>query len=324
MLAFIARRVVFGAIAVMLIVAVNFLLTRLAPGDPVAGLLGDYPAPPEYVETLRERFGLDESVWRQLASYFQQVLTGNLGFSFANRSSVASIILDRAGATLVIMVPALVMSSALGCILGVVAATRQGKTTDVAITSAVLVTDSVPVFWLGQIILLVFAINLGVLPSQGMSSAYGGGGLGDLLRHAVLPIATLTIAFMASVTRVTRIAVIDALRQDYIITARSKGLSSRRVLIYHALRNSMIPVVTVICGEFGFILTGAILTETVFGWPGAGSLFVEAIDSRDYPVIQGIFLFSAILVVGANLVADLCYAFFDPRIRRGYVRAKSR
>lgn len=321
MLTFIARRLAFGVVAVILIVAINFLLTRLAPGDPIAGLLGQYPAPPEYVASLRKTFGLDQSIWTQLTSYFGHVLTGDLGFSFANRSSVLEIILDRSRATLIIMIPALVMSSVLGCVLGVVAATRAGKPTDVAITAVVLTTDSVPVFWLAQMALLVLAVKLGLFPSQGMRSSYGGG-LGDIINHAVLPVAVLTISFLASITRVTRIAVIDALRQDYIITARSKGISSRQVLVRHALRNSMIPVITVVCGEFGFILTSAILTETVFGWPGAGSLFVKAIDSRDYPVVQGMFLFSAVLVVAANLIADLLYGLFDPRIRRGYVRVK--
>jgi ABC-type dipeptide/oligopeptide/nickel transport system permease component len=217
------------------------------------------------------------------------------------------------------MVPAVVLSSVLGVVLGIVAATRAGRSTDVAISTSVLVTDSVPVFWLGQMLLLLFAVNLGVLPTQGMSSVYGGGSF-DTLKHAVLPIATLTIATMASLTRVTRIAVLDALKQDYIVTARSKGVSRRRVLQRHALRNSWVPVITVIGGEFGFILTGAILTETVFGWPGVGSLFVEAINARDYPVVQGIFVFMAVTVVLANLVSDLLYAVVDPRIRKGYAR----
>jgi ABC-type dipeptide/oligopeptide/nickel transport system permease component len=301
------------------IVVVGFLITHILPGDPVDVLVGDFPAPPEYVAQVRHDFGLDEPLASQLWLYVANLAQGNLGFSFVNRQSVLALILQRAGATLLLMVPALVFASILGVMIAVRAAPRAGGAMDSFLTGVSLVGYSIPVFWLAQILIVVFAVRLGWLPAQGMFSirtpSTGLGIVGDYAKHWVLPGFCVTIYYLAVVARVARSSMLEMLHQDFVLTARAKGLSERAVLWKHVLRNSLIPVITVIGYNFGYSLTGAILTETVFAWPGLGSLFVTSIANRDYPVLAGIFLLAAVAVVLANLVTDLLYAAADPRVR---------
>jgi ABC-type dipeptide/oligopeptide/nickel transport system permease component len=301
------------------IVVVGFLITHILPGDPVDVLVGDFPAPPEYVAQVRHEFGLDEPLASQLWLYVANLAQGNLGFSFVNRQSVLVLILQRAAATLLLMVPALVFASILGVMIAVRAARRAGGAMDSFLTGVSLVGYSIPVFWLAQILIVVFAVRLGWLPAQGMFSirtpSTGLGIVGDYAKHWVLPGFCVTIYYLAVVARVARSSMLEMLHQDFVLTARAKGLSERAVLWKHVLRNSLIPVITVIGYNFGYSLTGAILTETVFAWPGLGSLFVTSIANRDYPVLAGIFLLAAVAVVLANLVTDLLYAAADPRVR---------
>src|SRR5690349_9316092 len=319
---FLLARLAWTVPILIVILIVNFLIIHLAPGDPVQALVGDFPAPPGYLEQIRHDFGLDQSLWVQLVRYGQNLLQGRLGFSFANRQPVLSLLLARAGTTLILMIPGLVAASVLGVVLALAAAPRAGTAFDSGITALSLFGYSVPIFWLGQLLVILFAVDLGWLPAQGMTSlrgsATGWAYVRDVAWHLVLPAFSITIFFVAVVARVARASIVGVLSEDFITTAMAKGLSRRTILWRHVLPNAMIPVVTVIGYSFGYSLTGAILVETVFAWPGLGSLFVASIGNRDYPVLQGILLLSAVMVVLANLATDLVYALLDPRVRRGY------
>src|SRR4051794_3438994 len=319
MAGYVGVRLAWSIVMVLGIVAVSFVITHILPGDPVDALVGDFPAPPEYVAQVRSEFGLDRPIYVQLWLYLANLAQGNLGFSFLNRQPVLPLILQRAGVTLVLMIPALVLASFLGAAIGVRAAAHAGSALDSFLTGLSLTGYSLPVFWLAQVLIVVFAVNLGWLPSQGMmsvrSQATGVAAALDFLRHWALPGFCITIYYLAVIARVARSSVLEMLNQDFVLTARAKGLPERAVLRRHVLRNALIPVITVIGYNFGYSLTGAILTETVFAWPGLGGLFITSISNRDYPVLAAIFLLAAIAVVAANLVTDLLYAVADPRIR---------
>jgi peptide/nickel transport system permease protein len=299
------------------IVVIDFLITHILPGDPLDVLVGNFPAPPEYIAQVRRDFGLDEPLGRQLLLYLVHFAQGDLGFSFVNRQPVLVLILGRAGTTLMLMLPALILSSVIGVLMAVAATARAGRWMDQALTALSLIGHSIPVFWLAQILIVVFAVNLAWLPAQGMRSIRTASPGLDLVRHLILPGFCITIYFLAVVARVARSSMLEVLQQDFILTARAKGLGRQAVLWRHVLRNAGIPVITVIGYNFGASLTGAILTETVFAWPGLGALFISSIGNRDYPVLAGIFLLSAIAVVLANFITDLLYAAADPRVRLG-------
>jgi peptide/nickel transport system permease protein len=306
---------------VLAIVVINFMIVHIVPGDPVQALVGDFPTPPGYIEQVRQEFGLDRPLTHQLGLYLWNLAHGNLGFSFANRQPVLGLILDRARLTLLLMLPALTLAAILGIVLALAAAPRAGSIYDSGITALSLVGYSIPIFWLGQLLVIVFAIKLKWLPAQGMitlrNTPTGWAAVWDVLWHLVLPALSVTIFYVAVVARVARASVLETLSQDYVLTARAKGLGQRAVLWRHVLPNSLIPVVTVIGYNFGYSLTGAILVETVFAWPGLGNLFITSIGNRDYPVLQGIFLFTAMTVVVANVVTDVLYGVLDPRVRVG-------
>jgi len=301
------------------LVLLSFVITHLLPGDPIDALVGNFPAPAAYVAQVRHDFGLDQPLAEQLWRYVVNLARGNLGFSFLNRQPVLPLVLHRAGITLLLMVPALATAALLGVAMAVWSTAHAGKPLDRVLTGASLVGYSIPVFWLAQLLIMVFAVWLGWLPAQGMySSVVPGHGLAaglDLLRHLVLPALCITVFYLAVVARVARSSMLEMLHQDFILTARAKGLRQRAVLWRHVLRNGMIPVITVIGYNFGHSLTGAILTETVFAWPGLGGLFITSIGNRDYPVLAAIFLLAATVVVLANFVTDLLYAVADPRVR---------
>ena len=307
---------------VIAILIVNFLIIHLVPGDPIQALVGDFPTPPGYAEQIRKEYGLDQPLLTQLWLYLVNLAGGNLGFSFANRQPVLPLILDRARFTLLLMLPALTCAAVLGVVLALAAAPRAGSLYDSSVTAISLIGFSVPIFWLGQILIIAFAIKLRWLPAQGMISLRetltGWAAVADVLWHLVLPGFSVTIYYIAVVARVARASVLDALSQDFVLTAKAKGLSGRYVLWRHVLPNALIPVATVIGYNFGYSLTGAILVETVFAWPGIGNLFIASIGNRDYPVLQGIFLLTAVAVVLANVVTDMLYAVLDPRVRGSY------
>jgi len=320
MLRFLLTRLLWAAPIVLAIAVLGFLLLHLVRGDPVTALIGDFPASPEYVARVRADFGLDQPLGTQLWLYLVNLAHGNLGFSFANRMPVLTLVLDRARITLLLMIPALVAASTLGVAMALAAAPRAGSGTDATITGLSLLGHAVPVFWLAQLLVMAFAVQLHWMPASGMISLRnaptGWDAVTDFLWHLVLPMTCITIFYVAVVARVARAAVVELLNKDFVLTALAKGLTRRRVLWRHILPNALIPVVTVVGYSFGSSLTGAILTETVFAWPGLGSLFVSSIASRDYPVLQGIFLFSAVAVVVANILTDFVYWLVDPRLHR--------
>jgi ABC-type dipeptide/oligopeptide/nickel transport system permease component len=317
---YIAGRVFWGLVMVLGVVMVDFVITHLLPGDPIDALVGNYPAPAAYIARVRHDFGLDESLAAQLGHFLVNLAQGNLGFSFVNRQPVLPLILDRAGITLILMLPSLILASLIGIALAVAATGQNGRITDSVLTGVSLTGHSIPVFWLAQILIVLFAIKLQWLPAQGMRSIRTHDPLLDLLRHLVLPAFCITIYYVAVVARVARASMLEILHQDFVLTARAKGISRRAVLWRHVLRNAAIPVITVVGYNFGTSLTGAILTETVFAWPGLGGLFINSIANRDYPVLSGIFLLASIAVVMANIITDLLYAVADPRIRMAPAR----
>lgn len=319
---YILARLAWAAPIVLAIVIATFFIIHVVPGDPIQALVGDFPTPPGYIEKVRKDFGLDQPLTTQLWLYLSNLAQGNLGFSFSNRQPVLGLVLDRAQYTLLIMIPALTLAAMLGIAMALAAAPRAGGLFDSGITALSVAGFSIPIFWLGQILVIAFAIQLPWLPAQGMVSARqsleGWAWMRDVLWHMVLPVFSITIFYVAIVSRVARASVLESLSQDFVLTARAKGLSRRTVLWQHVLPNAMIPVVTVIGYNFGHSLTGAILVETVFAWPGLGNLFITSIGNRDYPVLLGIFLVTAIAVVIANLITDILYALLDPRVRSSY------
>jgi len=311
-------------LVILVLVVVNFLLIHLAPGDPVhllAGQSGDE----KYYEFIRAKFGLDRSLGAQLWSYLTSVLRGDLGYSLGYQQPVSAVIYARLPATLLLMLCAVSLSSVVGVVLGVEAARRENTLFDRAASGFALIGHSVPSLSVGHLMLIVFALHLGLFPAQNMSSAEQGlTGLEralDVLGHLVLPATTLALVYLAQIMRLTRTAMLNVLGEGFVTTARAKGLGEGRVVYGHALRNAMLPVVTVIGNDFGMLLSGAVFVETVFAWPGLGRLMIDSLAMRDYPVLMGLFLFVSAGVVVINFVTDLTYAALDPRV--GYGRARA-
>jgi peptide/nickel transport system permease protein len=318
---YILSRLGWSFVIICAIVAINFFIIQIVPGDPTIALVGEYPAPPEYIERIRKEYGLDQPVLFQFWNYILNLGRGNLGFSFVNRQPVLDVILSRAVNTLILMLPALFLAAPIGIALGLAVASRAGRFFDVGVTGLTLFGFSIPGFWLAQILVLLFAITLNLLPTAGMYSlrapSQGWGAFYDLVRHMVLPVICIMTFKIAVFARTARASILGVIRSDFVMTARAKGLSRQHVLWRHVLPNAIIPIIAVFGYQFGHALTSSLLVETVFAWPGIGTLMVSSIARRDFPVLQGILLLSTILVVLANLLSDLLYAFADPRIRRG-------
>ena len=303
----------------LLIVVVNFLVLHLSPGDIVDVLAGEAgAATPEYVAMLRQRFGLDRPLVSQLGSYVWGVLNLDLGFSFRHNTSVLRLMLDRLPATLILMGSSLSLAVALGVVFGVTAARNVNRPVDGAIGIMVLLSYATPTFWIGLMLIVLFSVKLGWLPTGGMMTI--GAGLSgparalDVAHHLVLPAASLALFYAAIYTRLMRASMLEVASQDYVRTARAKGISERRVLYSHALRNALLPLLTIVGVQVGSVLGGSLLLESVFGWPGLGRLAFEAVQQRDYNLLLGILLLSSLLVILVNLVVDLLYAALDPRI----------
>ena len=304
---------------ILVIVIVNFFLVHLAPGDPIVYIIGDAPVSEEIVAQLREKLGLDKPLIQQLIIYLANVAQGDFGYSYVAREPVLSVIMHRLPATLLLTVTQYILAIVVGLFLGVISARRQGEAADAAITLLSVLGYAVPVFWLGQMLVLIFAHHLGIFPSQGMYSLRYDmtplAAAADVAWHLVLPCITLAVFNLALIARLTRANMLQSLRLEFVMFARSKGISETAVVYRHALRNAVLPVVTIIGLNIKTLITGAVLTETVFAWPGIGRLTYEALTARDYPVLMAMFIFVGILVVVANLLTDLAYAYLDPRIR---------
>ena len=304
-----------SAIPVLLgITLVVFIIMSLIPGDPATAILGSY-ATPENVERLNRQLGLDRSLPEQYVIWLTNMLQGDFGRSFSLNRPVLDEVLDRFGATLILAGVSLVLCSILGIAAGVISAARQYGLADKAITFAVLIGISIPSFFLGMMMILLFAIQLRWLPVSGMYSIYGGGGLPDLLRHLVMPALALSVVATGVIARLSRSAMLEVLRQDFVRTARAKGVPERRVIWRHALKMAMVSIIPVIGVQAGFVLSGAVYIEMVFQWPGVGRMLVEAILRRDLPLVQGGVVIVAACYVLFNLVVDVAQSLLDPRVR---------
>jgi peptide/nickel transport system permease protein len=319
-----AGRIAQSVLLVWIVLTITFFLLHLAPGDPMTRYF-DPEMPPETVEMMRRQLGLDRPAAEQYAIWIGAFARGDFGVSLRYARPVRDLLAEAIPNTLRLTVAALVVYVVLGAALGVTSAARRGTLYDRAGTLAALLVYSIPTFWLGLMMIMLFALKLGILPSSHMesidaASLTGIARLGDRLAHLVLPAFVLGVASAASMARYMRGSMIDVLRMDYIRTARAKGLSERRVLLKHALRNAAIPIVTIIGLSLPFLLGGAVVTERIFSWPGMGSLMVESIYTRDYPVVLAVNFVVAVMVILGNLLADVGYALLDPRI--AYVRRR--
>jgi peptide/nickel transport system permease protein len=309
---FLARRV-FATIPVLLIVAVLvFLLLRLTPGDPAVIIAGD-AASTEQVAQIRAGLGLDRPIAVQFGIWFGKLASGNLGESYYFKTTVVDLIAHRLEPTLALSLCTIVLSVLVSVPLGVLAAWRQGGWLDRALMGFSVLGFSVPVFVLGYVLIYVVSLKLGWLPVQGYVRIADG--LWPFIRHLILPSITLSVIYIALIARVTRAAVSETLAEDYIRTARAKGLPEARVVIRHALANAAVPIVTVIGIGIALLIGGVVVTETVYAIPGLGRLTVDAVLARDFPTVQGVILFFSFAYVLINLLVDLSYLFFDPRIR---------
>ncbi|MET3496170.1 ABC transporter permease [Variovorax boronicumulans] len=312
MLNFLLRRGLATAPVLLIVAVIVFLLLRMTPGDPAAAIAGD-AASVQDIERIRTQLGLNASILSQFASWLGQVVRGDLGYSFFYKMSVSDLIAQRLEPTLSVAALTMVLTVLIAVPLGVLAAARRGGRLDRLIMSASVLGFSVPVFVAGYVMIWVFSMQLGWLPSQGYSRIADG--IGPWLRNLVLPCTTLALMYAALIARVTRAAVSEALTEDYVRTARAKGISERRMLVRHALANAAVPIATVIGLSVAGLIGGVVVTETIFAIPGLGQLTVDAVLSRDYPLIQGITLFFSLVYVVVNLLVDLSYLLLDPRIR---------
>jgi peptide/nickel transport system permease protein len=316
---FLGYRVLLAIPVVLGIVVLNFFLIHLAPGDAASVLAGESgAASPEYMEQLRHKFGLDQPLLTQFGVYLLNMLHLDLGYSFRNDSSVGSLIVDRLWPTGLLMLTAFAAALLIGTLLGLVAATGRNSWRDAVISLVSLVAYATPGFWLGLMMIVVFAIRLGWLPTSGYDTVgadnEGWDEVWDVGRHLVMPSVALALFYLAVYARVMRASVLEQVGMDYVTTARAKGQTEAWVMIGHVLRNALLPVVTMAGVQAGNLIGGSIVVETVFGWPGVGTLAFNALQSRDLNLLLGIFFVSACLVLVINLAVDLVYVCLDPRL----------
>jgi peptide/nickel transport system permease protein len=319
MLSFIAQRIGKGVVVLVAIIVMNFFLIRLAPGDPAMVMAGEAGASDKvFVAQLREKFGLDRPLPEQLFVYVKGVLALDLGFSFRQQAPVSRLILERLPATLLLTLSAFVISLALGLLFGVLAARFAGGWIDTAITVFALIFYATPLFWIALMAILLFSVALDWLPSFGYETV-GANYTGfrhvlDVAAHLIMPATTIGLFFMATYARMTRASMLEVKRLDFVKTARAKGLSDGVIQRRHVLRNALLPVVTLAGLHAGTLIGGAVLTETVFAWPGIGRLMYEALLQRDYNLLLGVFVVCSAMVLIFNLLTDLVYRLVDPRI----------
>jgi len=303
-LRFLVRRVLLTIPVLLGVATLVFSLIHMIPGDPVQSMLGE-GASPDSVNELRSRLGLDRPLYAQYLSFLSGMAHGNLGTSLRTSEPVTTAITSRLPATFELAAAAMLVAVVIAIPLGVIAAVGAGTFVDHIATTLALIGISMPNFWLGPLLAIVFAVELGWLPVSGRGT----------LAQLVLPAITLGAPLAAVLARMTRASVIDELRELYVMAARARGVSKARAVLKHALRNSLIPIVTVLGLQLGAVLTGAVITETIFAWPGVGRLLIQSIGFRDYPLVQGCILLIALTYVSMNLLTDLAYGLLDPRIR---------
>jgi peptide/nickel transport system permease protein len=304
MIAFLIRRFLLTIPVLVGVATLVFSLIHFIPGDPVQTMLGD-TASPQDVADLRDRLGLNRPLPVQYMSFMKGVVTGDLGRSIRTNQTVTAAIGERVPATFELALASMLVAVLVAIPLGIVAAVWEGTSVDHAATTLALVGISMPTFWLGPLLAIVFSVSLGWLPVSGRGT----------LAHLVLPATTLGVPLAAVLARMTRASVLEELGEPYVLAARARGVSRVRAVLRHAFRNSLIPIVTVLGLQFGAVLTGAVITETIFAWPGVGRLLIQSIGARDYPAVQGCILLIAATYVSMNLLVDVVYGLLDPRIR---------
>ncbi|PBB22322.1 ABC transporter permease [Mesorhizobium sp. WSM4307] len=319
----IGQIIIRAAVTLLMVAVLNFTLFRILPGDPTTLLLAGArtAVSTEQIEAQRRDWGLDQPLFPdQLLHYMESTLRGDFGFSFKYRGQrVGDLLLERLPATIALVGVAQIIAILCGVMLGIYAGWRRGGAFDNVATGVSLALYSTPSFWLGMLLVVIFSTGLGWFPAYG---AYSPGGrteflnwFADYLRHLILPASTVALGLMGQYVLVARAAMSEVVAEDYMVTARAKGLTSGQMLMRHGFRNAMLPVVTLVTLNLGYVVAGAITVESVFAWPGIGGLTVEALNARDYPVLQGVFLLLGASIILANLVADLAYGILDPRVR---------
>lgn len=307
----IIKRVLQTIPVLLVVVTITFVLTRMIPGDPAVTMLGPQ-ASPDAIATMREKMGLNEPMLQQYVNYILGVLQGDFGYSYSYSGPVMPIILSRLPSTLMITVTGLVLAILIGIPIGVESAVKQNTAFDYIFMVLALVGVSMPIFWLGLMLVLTFSVNLGWLPAMGMGNAAKGAW--DVISHMILPCICLATIPAATFARITRSSMLESINADYVKALRSRGLKESVVIWKHAFKNALPPIVTVLGLQLAGCFAGAILTETIFSWPGLGTLIVNAVNGRDYSLIQGVVLFSAVVFVFVNLVVDIVYTIINPKV----------
>lgn len=310
---YVLRRLIFMIPVFIGVTFLVFFILSLTPGNPAAIILGD-GATNESITALEEEMGLHDPLLLRYFKFLLKAIQGDLGMSYKNRLPVMPLVLERVPATAMLATSAILVALLIGIPAGIVSAKYQYSFFDYSMTLMALIGVSMPVFWLGLLLVMVFSLNLGWLPSQNLNMT----NLGTTIKSLILPAFTLGASSAATVMRMTRSSMLEVIRQDYIATARSKGISEGRITRKHMLSNAIIPIITAVGLQFGFLLGGSVLTETVFSWPGLGRLMIESIKAKDIPLVLGSVLFLAIMFSIVNLLVDIVYAFVDPRIKSQY------
>ena len=316
---YLIKRALTGLLMVIISVGINFTLIRLAPGNPMAIIAGlDNPNPAQ-VAALTEKYGLDKSIPEQFLIYLKGIAQGDFGYSYVNERPVISVIGERVGPTLLVTLTGLVLAVLLGTLIGVRCARKNGGAFDKAMCGISYVFDSTPSFWLGLMLILLFASNLHWLPTTGMLNMRAGytglARVGDIAYHLVLPVMTLVIVTSPYYFRIARSSVLQVMSEDFITTLRATGMSEKRIFNKYVLRNALIPTVTVVGSSLAHLIGGAVYIETVFSWPGMGTLLFNSISKRDYPMLSGIYLIIALSIAVMMIVVDVVYSLIDPRIK---------
>lgn len=312
---YIQQRVLVSIPVLLIITIIAFLLLQAAPGDPLSSYVPpDAPLGAEQREALRRELGLDKPLYLRYFYWLSEAVQGNLGVRAQTWEPVSDAIGRRVGPTLVLMGSALVIGITLGVVLGIVSAIKRYSALDMALSVVAFLGISFPVYLLGLLGLYIFALKLGWLPAGGMTTP-GDSGLLDRLKHLILPASLISIQYVASTMRYTRSAMIEVLDQDYVRTARAKGLKEKVIVIRHALKNALMPVITIIGSYIPNLLGGAVFIEAIYSWPGMGRLFIEGVESRDYTLIMGLILILAVMILVVNILVDVAYAIIDPRVR---------
>ncbi|CCC58085.1 MULTISPECIES: ABC transporter permease [Caloramator] len=315
MLKYVVKRILQAIPLLFIISLITFFIINLAPGDPIYMFINPETANPVDVEVIRKSLGLDKPIYIRYILWLKNVIQGDFGKSFQHGRPVLEMILERLPNTITLAIVSTIISFLVSIPVGVYSAIKRNSILDYMFSTFAFIGISIPSFWFGLMLILLFSLKLGWLPSGGMRANFEEFDLIDRLRHIILPALVLGMASMASQMRQMRSAMLEVIRQDYIRTARSKGLSERVVIFKHALRNALLPIITIIGFIIPWLVSGAVVTETIFSWPGIGRLYIHATFMRDYPVIMGVTIISSVMVVVGSMVADILYALVDPRIK---------